>query len=94
MKNVAVLVAVGVRADGHREMLGVAEGTKEDSESWRSFLRYLKERGLHGVRMITSDKFIGLVEALSDFFSGGGLATLQGSLLSYCSQRRASHQIP
>jgi putative transposase len=68
VKNIAVLVAVGVRADGHREILGVAEGTKEDSESWRSFLRCLKERGLCGVRMITSDKCIGLVEALGEFF--------------------------
>tara|TARA_Y100000385_G_C13033606_1_gene611929 strand:- start:154 stop:1461 length:1308 start_codon:yes stop_codon:yes gene_type:complete len=68
VKNIAVLVAVGVRSDGHREILGVAEGTKEDSESWRSFLRYLKERGLCGVRMITSDKCIGLVEALGEFF--------------------------
>jgi len=68
VKNIAVLVAVGVRADGHREILGVAEGTKEDSESWRSFLRYLKERGLCGVRLITSDKCIGLVEALGEFF--------------------------
>ena len=68
VKNIAVLVAVGVRSDGHREILGVAEGTKEDSESWRSFLRYLKERGLCGVRLITSDKCIGLVEALGEFF--------------------------
>nr|WP_233200375.1 transposase [Blastopirellula marina] len=35
VKNVAILVAVGVGADGHREILRVAEGTKEDSESWR-----------------------------------------------------------
>ena len=68
VKNIAVLVAVGVRGDGHREILGVAEGTKEDSESWRSFLRSLKERGLGGVRLITSDKCIGLVEALGEFF--------------------------
>jgi transposase-like protein len=45
VRNVAVLVAVGVGADGYREILGVAEGTKEDQESWRSFLRYLKGRG-------------------------------------------------
>ena len=61
MKNVAVLIAVGVGSDGHREILGVSEGTKEESESWRSFLRYLKERGSCGVRLITSDKCIGLV---------------------------------
>src|SRR3954471_19991061 len=42
VKNVAVLVAIGVSADGHREILGVAEGGKEDAEGWRSFLRHLK----------------------------------------------------
>ena len=48
VKNVAVLVAIGVREDGYREILGVAEGVKEDTESWRNFLRHLKQRGLHG----------------------------------------------
>jgi transposase-like protein len=68
VKNVAVLVAIGVSEDGHREILGVCEGTKEDAESWRNFLRHLKERGLRGVRLVVSDKCLGLVEALGDFF--------------------------
>lgn len=68
VKTIAVLVAVGVRSDGHREILGVAEGHKEDQESWRGFLRYLKERGLQGAQLITSDKCLGLVESLGDFF--------------------------
>jgi transposase-like protein len=68
VKTVAVLVAIGVRADGHREILAVAEGLKEDQESWRGFLRHLKERGLRGVRLITSDKSLGLVECLPEFF--------------------------
>jgi transposase-like protein len=68
MKNVAVLVAIGVRSDGYREILGVAEGLREDKESWRGFLRHLKERGLRGVRLITSDKSLGLVECLPEFF--------------------------
>jgi transposase-like protein len=68
VKNVAVLVAIGVRSDGYREILGVAEGLAEDKESWRGFLRHLKERGLHGVRLITSDKSLGLVECLPEFF--------------------------
>ena len=72
VKNVAVLVAVGVRADGHREILGVCEGAKEDSASLRSFLRHLKERGLQGVRLIISDKCLGLVEALGEFFPNAG----------------------
>jgi transposase-like protein len=57
-----------VREDGYREILGVAEGVKEDSESWRSFLRHLKQRGLNGVRLIVSDKCLGLVEAVGEFY--------------------------
>jgi putative transposase len=68
VKTVAILVAIGVDSDGNREILGVCEGTKEDLESWRNFLRHLKERGLHGVRMIISDKCLGVVEALGEFF--------------------------
>ena len=68
VKKVAILVAIGVDSDGNREILGVCEGTKEDLESWRSFLRHLKERGLKGVRLIISDKCLGLVEALGEFF--------------------------
>lgn len=68
VKNVAVLVAIGVSSDGHREILGVAEGGKEDAEGWRSFLRHLKARGLRGVRLVVSDKCLGLVEAVGECF--------------------------
>lgn len=68
VKNVAVLVAVGVDHEGYRHVLGVCEGAKEDTESWRKFLRCLKERGLKGVRLVTSDKCLGLVEALGEFY--------------------------
>ena len=68
VRNIAVLVAVGVRSDGYREILGVAEGTKEDKESWRNFLRYLKGRGLKGVKLVISDKCLGLLEALGEFY--------------------------
>ena len=68
VKNVAVLVAIGVREDGYREILGVVEGVKEDTESWRNFLRHLKERGLQGVRLLVSDKCLGLVEAVGEFY--------------------------
>ena len=68
VRPVAVLVAIGVNADGFREILGVAEGAKEDTESWRAFLRQLKERGLRGVRLVISDKCLGLVEALGEFY--------------------------
>jgi putative transposase len=63
-----VLVAIGVGADGHRQILGVAEGQKEDLEGWRGFLRHLKDRGLAGVQLIISDACLGLVEAAAELF--------------------------
>lgn len=69
VRNIAVLVAVGVDANGFREILGVCEGLKEDQESWRGFLRHLKQRGLTGVQLAISDKCLGLVETLGEFFA-------------------------
>jgi putative transposase len=68
VKNVSILVAIGVNADGYREVLGVMEGAKEDKASWVAFLRYLKERGLAGVLLFISDKCLGLIESLAEFF--------------------------
>lgn len=68
VKNVSILVALGVGADGFRQILGVAEGEKEDLEGWRGFLRYLKDRGLKGVRLVISDACSGLVSAITEFF--------------------------
>ncbi len=68
VKTVAVLVAIGVNAEGHREILGVCEGGKEDAASWKNFLRHLTERGLRGVRLVVSDKCLGLVDAVHEFF--------------------------
>jgi len=68
VRNVSVLVAIGVSQEGYREILGVAEGAREDKESWTSFLRYLKARGLKGVELFISDKCLGLVESLGEFY--------------------------
>lgn len=68
VKNVSVLVAIGVGNDGFRQILGVAEGQKEDLEGWRGFMRHLKDRGLKGVRLIISDACRGLVEAVTEVF--------------------------
>lgn len=70
VKNVSVLVAIGVNADGYREVLAVAEGSKEDKASWTAFLRHLKERGLEGVELFVSDKCLGLVTNLAEFYPG------------------------
>ena len=68
VRNVSVLVAVGIGMDGFRDILGVVEGPKEDLESWRQFLTHLKGRGLTGVQLIVSDKCMGLVEAAAEFY--------------------------
>ena len=68
VKNVAILVAIGVAADGYRQVLGIAEGAKEDRSSWLTFLRHLKQRGLTGTRLFISDACLGLVEALGEVF--------------------------
>jgi transposase-like protein len=68
VRNIAVLVAVGVNQEGFREVLGVMEGHKEDKESWVAFLRHLKGRGLKGVRLFVSDRCLGLVESLPEFY--------------------------
>ena len=68
VKNVAVLIAIGVNEQGFREVLGVVEGAKEDTESWREFLRHLKGRGLRSPRLVISDKALGLTGAVAEFW--------------------------
>ncbi|MCB1044826.1 MAG: IS256 family transposase [Acidobacteria bacterium] len=68
VNNVSVLIAIGVDEEGYRQVLGVAEGMKEDKEGWLGFMRYLKQRGLRGVELVTSDACIGLRESLKEMF--------------------------
>ena len=68
VRNVAILVAVGVNEAGFREILGICEGAKEDLESWKNFLCHLKQRGLKGVQLVISDKCLGLLEALGQVY--------------------------
>lgn len=62
--NAVVLVATGVNADGHREVLGVQVATSETATAWNTFFADLVARGLNGVKMVTSDAHLGLVEAI------------------------------
>ena len=67
-ENVSILVAIGVDEDGYREVIGAAEGMKEDAESWKSFLVWLKERGLGGVKLMVGDKCLGMCNAVAEVF--------------------------
>jgi len=68
VRNVSVLVAIGVSRSGYREVIGAAEGCKEDKPSWGNFLKYLKARGLKGVKLFISDKCLGLLESLAEYY--------------------------
>ena len=66
----AVLVAIGIDAQGRRSILGVSVSLSEAEAHWRGFLAGLQARGLHGVRMVTSDAHAGLKEALAARLTG------------------------
>jgi putative transposase len=68
--NVACLVAVGVNADGRREVLGLDICAEEDGAGWLAFLRSLTARGLSGVRLVISDAHRGLVNAVGSALPG------------------------
>jgi transposase-like protein len=68
VRNVSLLVSIGVNSDGYREILGICEGAKEDKAGWSAFLKHLKERGLRGVQLIISDACLGLSESAAEFF--------------------------
>lgn len=67
-ENVSILIAIGVNEFGYREIIGAAEGMKEDKESWKNFLIMLKSRGLTGVRLIIGDKNLGMLESIPEVF--------------------------
>lgn len=67
-ENIAVLVAIAVNEDGYREVLGAAEGMKEDKESWKKFFQWLYSCGLKGVKLIVGDKCLGMPEVAGEVF--------------------------
>jgi transposase-like protein len=68
--NVACVVAVGVNADGHREVLGLDVFTTEDGAGWTAFVRGLVARGLTGVALVISDAHQGLKDAIASVLPG------------------------
>ena len=78
-----VLVATGVNADGHREVLGVQVSTAETGPAWLTFFQDLVARGLSGVKLVTSDAHAGLVAAIG--------ATLPGATWQRCRTHYAAN---
>jgi putative transposase len=81
--GVHALVATGVNADGHREILGLHVTTAEDGAGWLGFFRDLVARGLTGVKLVTSDAHAGLVTAIG--------ATLGGAAWQRCRTHYAAN---
>ena len=81
--NVHALIAVGVNAEGYREILGIDATTAEDGAGWLTFLRSLTARGLSGVRLVTSDAHAGLLAAIG--------ATLPGASWQRCRTHYATN---
>jgi transposase-like protein len=81
--NVHALLATGVNADGHREILGLQVTSAEDGAGWLGFFRDLTARGLTGVALVTSDAHRGLVEAIG--------ATLPGASWQRCRTHYAAN---
>jgi putative transposase len=69
IRSRAVLLAVGINAEGRRQMLGVELANRESVTSWREFLQGLRERGLHGVEFVVSDDHAGLRKATMEILS-------------------------
>jgi len=80
--SVAVIVAVGVNADGRREVLGMDIGPSEPETFWTAFLRRLAQRGLRGVKLVVSDAHEGIRAAVAKIFG----ATWQRCLISKASR--------
>ncbi len=74
--SMAIVIAIGVNADGQREVLGLDVGPSEDGAFWHAFLRSLVARGLSGVKLVTSDAHEGLKGAIA--------AVLQGASWQRC----------
>jgi transposase-like protein len=81
--NVHALVATGVNADGHREILGLQVSSAEDGAGWLGFFRDLTARGLTGVKLVTSDAHRGLVDAIG--------ATVPGAAWQRCRTHYAAN---
>jgi transposase-like protein len=81
--NVHALLATGVNADGHREILGLQVTSAEDGAGWLGFFRDLTARGLTGVKLVTSDAHQGLVAAIG--------ATLPGASWQRCRTHYAAN---
>jgi transposase-like protein len=97
VRDVAVLIAIGVQADGKRTVLGVSAALSEAEVHWREFLMSLAERGIHGLEMITSDDHKGLAAARRAVFASVPWQRcqfhLQQNAQAYVPKKSMTHEV-
>ena len=77
VSSTAIVTAIGCDADGWRHILGLAVVDTESYSSWKEFLERIRERGVEGVQLVTSDAHDGLRQAISEVFLGGCMAEVR-----------------
>lgn len=89
VRDCAVLIAIGILENGQRSVLGVSVSLSEAEIHWRTFLRSLMDRGLHGIQLIVSDDHAGLKQARQACFPGVAWQRCQFHLM-----QNAMHYVP
>lgn len=89
--NQAMVIAIGVRETGERDVLGFSLGASEEYAFWMDFLRSLIRRGLKGVELVTSDAHEGLKAAIREVLAGSSWkrCRVHFTLAPHCVQRSA-----
>ena len=90
-ENVDILVAIVVNEDGYGEVLGVAEGMKED-KVWVSFFQWICSRGLDGVKLVVGNKGLGTLGGLWEKCSRSQVPALHRPFLLQCVLCNSSFQ--
>jgi putative transposase len=70
--KVCLLIVIGVREDGEKELLAVEDGYRESTESWAGVFRDLKRHGLNEPKLVVGDGALGAWAALRDVYPGAG----------------------
>lgn len=91
--STAVVTAIGCDEGGWRRVLGLAVVDTESYDSWLGFLRRIKGRGVHGVRLVTSDAHKGLVRAIEEVFQGASWQRCAVHLMRDCMREAGSRQL-
>lgn len=93
VQSTAIVAAVGCDEDGWRRALGIAVVDTESYDSWLAFLRGVRDRGVHGVRLVTSDARKGLVRAIEEVFQGASWRRCAVHLMRDCMREAGSRQL-